>query len=313
VAGKRELEAVGAERAYELLLDGKARTAKEVANELYREGLTSKPLHPTTVARAAKRVGKAKGNPIRSVSGKPKKLLNKTTKSKRLKFAKDNKYRNWKHVLFTDRKKFNLYYPGQSITPTSWQIVGEERADLKVNRASTFNVYAGLSVFGATAVAVVTGTTNHKGSKQYYNQKGQSSKNITQQEYVDVLKQTLLPGGVKLFAANGISTWHFQQDGDPAHKVAFDVISQYNADKGSSIQLLQKWPPNSPDLSPIENLWAYVQARVDRKGCKNVDEFKAAVVSEMKSVPKSYLLKLFNSMHKRMAQTIEKEGGKTKY
>jgi hypothetical protein len=247
------------------------------------------------------------------VSGKPKKLLNKTTKSKRLTFARANKSRNWRNVLFTDRKKFNLSYPGQSISPTSWQIVGEGRAELKVNRASTFNVYAGLTVFGVTAVAVVTGTTSHKGSKAYYNQKGQVSKNITKQEYVDVLEKTLLPGGAKLFAANGVSTWVFQQDGDPAHNVAFDVIAKYNAAKGSSIQILQNWPPNSPDLSPIENLWAFVQARVDKKGCKDVDQLKAAVVSELKSVPKTVLSNLFSSMHKRLAQTIEKEGGKTKY
>jgi hypothetical protein len=37
-------------------------------------------------------------------------------------------------------------------------------------------------------------------------------------------------------------------------------------------QVLRDWPPNSPDLNPIEHVWAYVQARVNVLGCYFFDE-----------------------------------------
>ena len=42
---------------------------------------------------------------------------------------------------------------------------------------------------------------------------------------------------------------HFQQDGAPAHltKNSIEFIK-------SKINLIEDWPANSPDLSPIENL-----------------------------------------------------------
>jgi hypothetical protein len=79
------------------------------------------------------------------------------------------------------------------------------------------------------------------------------------------------------------------------------------------VSLLGQWPPNSPDLNPIENVWSYVQAKVDKMGCKTFEEFKEAVLMEIKIVPRKMLINLFDSMPRRMAKVIQLDGDKTKY
>ena len=209
--------------------------------------------------------------------------------------------------MFTDRKKFLFQYPGQSFKASEWLPVGARRSALKVNHPLAFNVYAGITVHGVTSCIVVAGTSGVQ--SQFTNQKGQASKNITKHEYTTTVLPHLLAEGEKLFSCN----WTFQQDNDPTHKTAGLVISDFNKARGTSIDLLQSWPPNSPDLNPIENLWGYIQARVQAKGCKTFDEFKSAVVHELKTVDKTYLRNLLKSMNKRIKKTVQLEGGKTKY
>jgi hypothetical protein len=157
----------------------------------------------------------------------------------------------------------------------------------------------------------VAGTS--KQQSKYTNKKGQRSKNITAGEYQDVLKATLLPEGKRIFNAKGVAQWQLQQDNDPSHREGPVIIQEWSSSHSSSITVLGKWPPNSPDLNPIENVWAYVQGKVNSLGCKSFEEFKLAVLDQVKAVPLSMLNNLFNSMPKRMAKVIQLEGDKTKY
>ena len=79
-------------------------------------------------------------------------------------------------------------------------------------------------------------------------------------EYQEVLQITLLVEGQRLFTSRGDSTWVLQQHNDPAHMVADGVVKKWNASHAFSISVLNNWPPNSPHLNPIENVWSYVQA-----------------------------------------------------
>ena len=40
------------------------------------------------------------------------------------------------------------------------------------------------------------------------------------------------------------------------------------------------WPPNSPDLSPIENVWGIIQARLDKRQFKNFEDYKSGLLEE---------------------------------
>ncbi len=298
-------------KAMELLCSNTHSGAAGVARELHTQGITSKVLHRTTVVRHAKRAAKSAGTPIRVVRGRPAKRLTNATKQKRLAFCKANRSRNWSHVLFTDRKKFLFKYPGASVKPQQWLKQGSVSEAYAVNHAQTVNVYAGISRFGVTDCHIVAGTSKHK--SMFTNKLGKPSKNITSDEYEAVLTSTLLPGGRKIFSTRGVGTWVLQQDNDPTHTVAATVLQHWNTKQAAGVSILPNWPPSSPDLNLIENVWASVQAKVDAEGCKTFEQFQQSVLYHMKHIPKSTLVNLFDSMPKRVAKVIAADGDKINY
>jgi len=311
----RVMSAEAKRRAYHILLGGTHPGADGVARQLFREGLTPKIVSNSTLIRGAKWHGREIRKPIKCLRGKPAKRLTQATKDKRLSFALANQNTNWSGVMFTDRKKFNFSYPGAKVKPTEWVLEGTQRQATAVNHPLSFNLYAGLTKYGMTVHHQVAGTS--KAKTMYKNKKGEVAKNITSQEYTDVLGETLFPEGQKLFSTQGKPTWVFMQDNDPTHRVAIKAIKEWNDSisprrlrNASSISLLPNWPPNSPDLNPIENLWGLVQAKVNAKGCKTFEEFKAEVIKQLKKVPKEYLVNMIDSISKRIQKVIELEGDK---
>jgi hypothetical protein len=162
-------------------------------------------------------------------------------------------------------------------------------------------------------MCTVAGTTKHTSS--YKNKQGQAAKNITSQEYYHVVLDHLLPEGKRLFSSAGISKWYLQQDNDPTHKAASTKALEEWKGKlsGCVVEVLPQWPPNSPDLSPIENVWGYIQAEVNKAGCKNFDEFKAKVQEVFRNLSPQHLGNLFKSMKGRIEKCMAHGGAKIKY
>jgi DDE superfamily endonuclease len=303
-----------ADAALEMITEQGAGGAKAVAVRLRNEGITSKVLPKQTVIRAIRRAAADKGEKLVAHKGKPKKGLTANSKAKRLAFALANKTRNWASVMFTDRKRFHFAFPGSVVKPVQWKLASHDSSQHAVyqpNHTQTVNLYCGLTKFGVTACHLVAGTSKLQVS--FTNKKGDKAKNITAAQYRQVMKDTLLPKGAQRFSHQGISTWTFQQDNDPTHNVAAQEISAYNTRRGSSVQLLENWPPNSPDLNIIENLWAYVQAKVDARACSSFELFQQAVLEELQFVPEQVINNLFKSLPKRMKAVIGRGGDKTKY
>ena len=301
-------------RAVNLLVQGCNGGARFISRQLKAEGLTDKLVSPATVLRAAKKQAQADGDPLVLKRGRPPKALSASSKNKRIQFAKRNRKQCWTRVMFTDRCKFHFRYPGCSIKPCRWLKKSRKAEDgaLMVNRPAVYNVYGGVTRYGTTKLHAVTGTTGTKSS--YKNQRGQEARNITSSEYKSVVWKTLLPEGRRIFGGQGMAVWTLQQDNDPTHAGAANVIAGYNAKRtGSVVELLEGWPGNSPDLSPIENVWAYVDAEVARMGCKTFEEYKAAVDTTFENIPIAMCAKLIASVPKRLAKCVELGGCKTGY
>ena len=292
-----------------MLMDGSGKSASMVSRELVDLGITSEPVHPSTIARAAHRVAKTQGRKLVYRRKKPAKGLSEKNKKQRLDFVAANYSKGWKTTMFTDRKKFHFKYPGEKVYNNQWVWKGEDAPTAKeVNHPDCVNLYAGITVYGATKAHVVSGTSRQK--TNFTNLKGQEAKNITCAEYKEVVAKTLLPEGRRLFTQGaGVSTWNLMQDNDPSHKRAVIMIN--GSKHGASV--LKSWPPNSPDLNPIENLWAWVGRKVERLGCKTFAEFKEEVIWHVENPPQWLLKRLIGSMKRRLEVVKHSKGARTKY
>ena len=135
------------------------------------------------------------------------------------------------------------------------------------------------------------------------------------QGYVDLLnkffkEQAVGPAG-RLRGAQASRPrlpWVFQQDNAAIHrsKVAEGTLKRWK------VQVLP-WPAQSPDLSPIENLWSLVSKRLQGRVFSNPDQLWEAVQREWNAIDASTLATLYNTMPSRMAAVRKAHGFPTKY
>jgi hypothetical protein len=156
---KSSIDDTAASRAVDLLLGDSSKTCTQVAKQLDEEGLTTRPVHITTVSRHAKASAATAGRPIKAIRGRPQKQLTDKTKASRLKFCEANKRRSWSHVMFTDRKKFLFKHPGAVVKRVQWLEKGMARVAPIVNHPMCVNMYCGITVFGPTKPRMVAGTS----------------------------------------------------------------------------------------------------------------------------------------------------------
>lgn len=311
---KPALSEGAATHALKLLLSNKHAGAEEVALKLVTDKKCEVLVHRTTLKKSANEQAlKTTGRKLKVVKGKPKvKYLGARTVRDRLDYCKamGGSKCCWGNILFTDRCKFSHKYPGCKVHPQQYILEGDIRAATMVNHPNVYNLYCGICEHGVTVVVEVTGTTGSKSN--YFNKKGKEARNITASEYSDVLTKGLLPSALTIFRNRGSNSFVLMQDNDPTHKVASEVLKHFNRKHNCNITLL-KHPPNSPDLNPIENVWAYVQRRVDLRGCDTFEEFKAAVREELRNIPAKMLKNLVRSMNRRLDACEEAKGQRTKY
>ena len=308
---KPVLTGAAAARAHALLLDPMQRSSKMVAMQLQQEGVTSSLLDKKTVIRAAQRIAMDMGHPIVARRGHPRKQLTEVNKQQRVDFCHTNSGLDWSAVMVTDRKRFLFHHPGSMVKQVRWLEKGQRWEAPKCNHPMGVNVYGGLTSYGVTSLHEVTGTSTL--STSFTTKAGKKSKGITQDEYKAVLSKTLLRDGTTLFAKHKVTSWLLQQDNDGAHRDVSSTIRSWNRQASCTVGLVQSWPANSPDLSPIENLWSYVDRQVQAKGCKTFADFRAAVHAEWGKVSAVMARQYMNSMPTRLANCIAGHGKMTKY
>ena len=134
---------------------------------------------------------------------------------------------------------------------------------------------------------------------------------LTAADYVDILEDVLLPTVRALFADEDTFHVYLCQDNSPIHtaRVVRDWFVRH-----PEVTLLD-WPTRSPDLNPIEHVWAYMSKQWNGYDGRDQGELFANVKviwENLRSQP-TVPQQLVESMPRRLRKVIEAEGGYTKY
>ena len=83
----------------------------------------------------------------------------------------------------------------------------------------------------------------------------------------------------------------------------------------NEIKVLPDWPSQSPDLNPIEHLWAELERiiRSRSQAITNVAELETALQEEWGKISQSQVMALIESMPRRIEAVITNNGWPTKY
>ncbi|KAK3754658.1 hypothetical protein QZH41_003874 [Actinostola sp. cb2023] len=179
----------------------------------------------STIKRARRSVG--------WVCTKPKycQLVRDVNKEKRLTFCRELMATyprdTFDNVIFTDESTVRM----ENATILQFRKVNEPpRLIPKPKHAYSVHVWAGISKRGATKICIFEGIMNAE-------------------LYIEILRTHLLP-----FIETVMPDHRFQQDNDPKHTSAA-AVRFYD---GNNINWW-KTPPESPDLNPIERVWAQLK------------------------------------------------------
>jgi len=121
----------------------------------------------------------------------------------------------------------------------------------------------------------------------------------------DILRHSLIPSFRQFYPAG---PWHFQQDNVRFHTTPETVT--YLHEKGVT---LIEWPPWSPDLNPIENLWDVIKARVYGRFPQSMEEMENLVREEWAAIDLKFISHVCCNMPRRLQLLLDNNGHKIKY
>ena len=226
---------------------------------------------------------------LRSYVAKLKNPLVMATKRKRINFANRNRNLDFDQVVFTDEKTVQNFFNGKvrvrRLRGEGW----EDRNVVTVNQQRNCKV----NLWGFIS--------KEKCQLFWVDDKYKSV------AYKKDMEERFLPA-----ISEKKTKFIFMQDNASIHK-ELNVMSFF---QDANINVLD-WPPRSPDLNPIENIWAEMQRLVNIKLLENrinTPNLLFDACEECFSIAcRKNVDKLYESVPRRLTQVIVNGGNRTRY
>ncbi len=101
------------------------------------------------------------------------------------------------------------------------------------------------------------------------------------------------------------------QDGAPCHRAGATKL--WIEQQSAFVTLLDAWPANSPDLNPIENLWAFTNQQLSNTAFHDLDDLHAAVDAAWGAIDQEMVRRFTGSFRARLQAVVAANGGLTRY
>jgi transposase len=211
---------------------------------------------------------------------------------KRLAFCKKFKSwtaKDWETVMFSDESTFAIINPrAQKVRRPSFSSRYKQKFTV-VNVKHSVNVMVWACFSGQGG----------RGSIFFLPPKT----TMNSDRYMAMLNEKLFP----FMQIHGAT--HFLQDGAPCHtsKKVMAFLREKRVD-------VMDWPGNSPDLNPIENLWSIMKKKLkEDHTITSLNKLQDAIKKMWVQLPNDLMMKLAQSMPRRLRMCIENKGQMTKY
>lgn len=210
-------------------------------------------------------------------------MLTEDHKARKVSFAKRYRRFDFTNCAFWDETEFELWATPNPKNDIIWDSKGSAYSYGKSAHPPTFKFGGAITVHGPTRLVPYTGNID---SVKYC-------------EMVDKVTSDL----DKLF---GHHNWTWVQDGARPHtsKATLEHLSRVMP------HVLPKtdWPPNSPDDNPIENVFGYLDDKVQAKGATTKHALEQTVKAWWKKLTPEYCRSCIEAIPKRLKQIIESNG-----
>lgn len=262
---------------------GSARLAQDL------QEATGVAVHSSTVRRHLIKQG------LRGRVARRKPLLRHGNRQKRLTYARNHSQwtvEEWRRVLWTDESKFEIF--GSKRRQYVRRRVGEAYNSACIqptvkHGGGSIQVWGSITASGVGPLVRIDGRLNAD-------------------RYLQILQEHAIPAGRRLIGEGFI----FQQDNDPKHTAR--VVRRYLAElEEQNICETMVWPPQSPDLNIIENVWDYLDRAKHRRQPRTANDLFNILEEEWNNIPPEFINNLINSVPNRLRRVIQAKGGHTKY
>lgn len=193
----------------------------------------------------------------------------------------------WAHVFFSDETNFYLGHHGRSYVRRP---VGMSH-DPKYLRQEK-QLHGKVSLWGCICAEGLGHAELYAGS-------------LDSTRHRDILRHSLIPSFRQFYPAG---PWFFQQDNVRFHTTPETVTYLHE----NGITLIE-WPPWSPDLNPIENLWNVLKARVYARFPQTMEEMEQMIREEWEATDLTFISHICRSMPRRLQLLLDNQGHKISY
>ncbi|XP_029655155.1 uncharacterized protein LOC115228811 [Octopus sinensis] len=127
---------------------------------------------------------------------------------------------------------------------------------------------------------------------------------MTAAHYVQILAQNLNQSAGEM----SLTDFEFMHDNDPKHTAR--VTRKFLEEE--KIKTIN-WPAQSPDLNPIEHVWAYIKFQLRNMGRLDKETLKQEVLKIWNNLPPELIRKYVLSFHKRVLEVYKTKGKHINY